>query len=287
MLMFHKAVFLEYKEIKEKIDNNFMSIFRIKKELLSNFILPILVFGFVLFAPFLSHSSTPNYSSSNNSTFLLNEINISEIKEPDHILLNAVFAYFLEALWLLGVSMAPLIVEGNWNSRLNESTIEGSVFGLLYTLGFSGALTVVWIFLISPSVGYLSLITAVGGIVIMAYIVDNIRTTALRLLWKVEVPGFADNLPHLIVKTKTGNIFFGQLYDPLDDKALILRNANLVIHGGREVSETLEKITFGTIYAKDGAKELANYISIPWDDIEALQIVEDGLYKPLKTNAEE
>jgi|GEM_PF-5294340 len=125
----------------------------------------------------------------------------------------------------------------------------------------------------------------VAGVVTVvgAFLFSGVLYNATYTLWKVRVSAnqnFADDLPHLIVKTKTGNIFFGRLYDPLDDKALILRKAKLVVHGGREVCDTLEKVISHAVPPQNQE----NYISIPWDDIETLQIVEDGLYKPPKTD---
>jgi len=122
----------------------------------------------------------------------------------------------------------------------------------------------------------LSIIVVTLGVILESVVFSNIINTGTALLWKIYVSdsnsALAEKLPHLIVKTKTGTIFLGQLYDPLDDKLLVLRKAKIVISGTQEVYETLNKIT-ATM-----PKEPANYISIPWEEIEALQIIEEGLY---------
>lgn len=230
-----------------------------------------------------------NYSFNNTSKFCKTFYvfgNIFNSKEtPATIGIAAIVAYLLEVLLLLLVSRVPLMVEGRWISALKEDTIKSSVFGVLLTFSLSGMLTILWVWSLPSSVSYLFLVGVVG-MIILAYIVSDVKSTAIRLLWKVRLPEFSDKLPHLLVKTKTGNIFFGQLYDPLDEKLLILGKAKLIIHGGQSVFETLneaisipsdpENEIFGSVF---NFQKRANYVSIPWDEIEALQIIEEGLYR--------
>lgn len=131
-----------------------------------------------------------------------------------------------------------------------------------------------------------SIIIAGIGIILSAILFSSIIDTGTALLWKIDVSdskkALADKLPHLIVKTKIGNVFFGQLYDPLDDKLLILRNAKLVVHSGQEVADTLVKVVPHEVLPN----KQEDYLLIPWDEIEALQIVEKGLYMASETDTE-
>ncbi|CAD5245070.1 membrane protein of unknown function [Thermococcus camini] len=196
------------------------------------------------------------------------------------VAIGSIVAYLLEVLTLIGISRISLISEGQWISTLNEDKIKRSVFGLLLTFALSGVLTILWVWSLPSSMNHLILIGAIG-MVILAYIVSDVKSVAVRLLWKVKLPEFSDKLPHLLVKTKTGNIFFGQLYDPLDDKLLIIRNAKLVIHGGQDVTNTLGKIVSHEV----PPNKQENSLSVPWDEIEVLQIVEEGLYMTSENNS--
>ncbi len=187
---------------------------------------------------------------------------------------NIIIAFTLEILWLFMFSRAMLMTKGRELEILqDENSIKNAVFGLLSTLATSGIIVVFWVLKLSSlrETSYLlEVITAMIGIVILAYLISNIKETAVRLLWKAKVRDFADNLPHLIVKSKTGNIYYGQLYDPLDRKVLVLRKSKLM-HSG----QIIEDSNLVTKMSEEGG-----YWSILWKDIESIKIVEDGLYAP-------
>ncbi|WP_148883287.1 hypothetical protein [Thermococcus aciditolerans] len=170
--------------------------------------------------------------------------------------------------------------------KLNPKEVENALNGSTWIFLASIVMFII-VVLRSLSVGsptsssiLYSLSVAVAGIgaILSAILFSSIIDIGTALLWKIYVSDsnrpLAEKLPHLLVKTKTGNIFFGQLYDPLDDKLLILRKAKLVIHGGQDVADTLGKVISHAVpHEKQG-----NYFLIPWDEIETLQIVESGLY---------
>ena len=194
-----------------------------------------------------------------------------------------VFNYILFVLLMLLFYDLPLVIQWNWGSRLNESIIEDSVNGLSANFVISIAVIVFYSVIV---VGISSVVTqwthtavlmslTLLFVFLIIFIAINVVITSLRLLWKVRVPSFVDELPHLIVTTKTGNVFFGQLYDPLDDKFLILRKAKLVLYSNQEVANIIENLVSHTVLLR----KQENYLSIPWDEIETLQIVEDGLYR--------
>lgn len=75
------------------------------------------------------------------------------------------------------------------------------------------------------------------------------------------------------MKTKTGSVFFGQLYDPLDSKVLVLRKSKLM-HGEQIVEDKNDLILWTS------QESTGDYWIIPWNDIESIKIIEEGLYAP-------
>ncbi len=192
------------------------------------------------------------------------------------VLYYAIFAFILEILWLLLFSWGRLLTDGRELDVLKDNDkIKSSIFGLLMTLIISGVLVVIWISNLPGSLksNLPNVLVASFGLIALAYVVGSAKERAFRLLWKAEVRDFANNLPHLIVKTKTGNIYYGQLYDPLDSKALVLRKSRLM-HGGQIVEDKNELIPW-SLWENEG-----DYWIIPWNDIESIKIVEEGLYAP-------
>jgi len=195
---------------------------------------------------------------------------------------------------IMGITFAHknrILIELNWSS-INEDIIRKSIQGSMLSFGVSMLVLFVALFatLITLSKTKITItqITIVLTVFILSslvvgYLMINIATTSTCLLWKARVPSFADSLPMLLIKTKTGDIFFGQLYDPLENNALILRKAKIIIHNGQEVENIIKKV----VSHKVPLSIQENYLAVPWDTIEVLQIVEDGLYKSLNKNKQE
>ena len=191
------------------------------------------------------------------------------------------FAFLLEVLWLLGVSRGPLISKGRELYILRDKdNIKGSAFGLIITFVISGMYAVMWILNPQGDIGpnWLDLVMGMFGMIILAYLISNIKETTVRLLWKAQIRTFADDLPKIIVTTVSGGIFFGRLYDPLDNNVLIIRDAGL-LHNDQKI-EAL--VGFASNYWFAG-----NYWIVPWDDIESIKILEDGLYEPVDLDNDE
>ncbi len=196
--------------------------------------------------------------------------------EQGNSIIYLLFVFFLETLWLLGVSRGSLIIKGRELDILsNNDNIKRSTFGLLFTFVISGAIAFIWMLIYSnthkkdPWINLANLAVVLIWIIILSYVISDVKETAVRLLWKAKVRDFANNLPHLIVKTKTGNIYYGQLYDPLDRKVLVLRKSKLMHNG-----QIIEGSSLVTKMSEEG-----DYWNVLWKDIESIKIVEKGLYK--------
>jgi len=129
----------------------------------------------------------------------------------------------------------------------------------------------------------LSTILVAFGVIISSFVFTSIINTGTSLLWKIYVSTgntLAENLPHLLVKTKTGTFIFGQLYDPLDNNLLILRKARFI---DNTFDEQLKRVNSHAV----PIEKQERYTSIPWDDIETLQILEKGLYATPNRTSEE
>lgn len=217
-----------------------------------------------------SLNSSCNFTVCNSTSFLTKPVKQSPITLAG----SGITAYILEILLLLAFSKIPLMAEKRWGSILHEDTIKGAVSGLMWILILSGLSTVLWVHVWPyPEQRYMPFVIGLLGFLALVFIVNNVRTTAIRLLWKVKAQEFSGKLPHLIVKTKTGNIYYGQLYDPLDSKVLVLRKSRLM-HGGQIVEDKNELIP-RSLWENEG-----DYWIIPWNDIESIKIVEEGLYAP-------
>ncbi len=234
---------------------------------LSNVSIPVFFLGLLVFYPLIV------YDDYNESL----------------ILSYAILAFITEILWLLLVSWSRLLTsERELDILKDHESIKSSIFGLLMTLIISGVLVVIWVTWTSSlqkrsqsnlptlriaSLGSVALIAFLGFIA-LTYVVSNVKERALRLLWKAEVGDFASNLPHLLVKTKTGNIYYGQLYDPLDSKVLVLRKSKLM-HDGQIVEDNWTS-----------QESAGDYWIIPWNDIESIKIIEEGLYFPPESSTD-
>lgn len=236
-----------------------------------NVLLPVSVLVIFLFPCFLV-LSLPNLAQQVEHSYLLDLLK--------KLLEYTVISYFSEIILLL----IPSKFSKRYVILSNESEVIGLAFGLYWTFFFSLIITLSLsqLMLHFASISglpdkkliYSAVVIAIAGILILWYLVLSIKHTATHFLWKVRLSSFAGCLPHLIVKIKSGDIFFGQLYDPFDGKVLILRNAKLVIHEGQRVDKTLEDIVSHDV----AQHKRADYISVPWNEIETLQIVEEGLY---------
>ncbi|WP_456367726.1 hypothetical protein, partial [Thermococcus sp.] len=66
----------------------------------------------------------------------------------------------------------------------------------------------------------------------------------------------------------------GQLYDPLDSKVLVLRKSKLM-HDGQIVEDNWTS-----------QESAGDYWIIPWNDIESIKIIEEGLYFPPESSTD-
>ena len=154
------------------------------------------------------------------------------------------------------------------------------IFGLCfssYDCGFE-----VFIYWFSYIFYSASVIVAGIGAILSALIFSTIINTGTALLWKINISNnssFSNKLPHLLVKTKTGSVFFGQLYDPLDSKVLVLRKSKLM-HGGQIVEDKNDLILWTS------QESAGDYWIIPWNDIESIKIIEEGLYFPPESSTD-
>ncbi|WP_297468339.1 hypothetical protein [Thermococcus sp.] len=306
MLMFHVDVYSFYKKhVKDEIDTKFEGFPLKKFIILFLFIAGFIVAGTVIFKVL---ALTKNFN-----TVLMISVIVSSVLSPIVLsfrwrtLFNIslpvlvlgimlftpklpaknklplisypILAFSTEILLLFLFTRLPLMAMGRELGILErEESIKESTFGLSYTFSISGALLVMWwIFVLNGDVmSYWKEITAgLIGFLVLAYLIVDVINTSIRLLWKAKVRDFADNLPYLIVKTKTGNIYYGQLYDPLDSKVLVLRKSKLM-HGGQIVEDKNDLILWAS------QESAGDYWIISWKDIESIKIIEDGLYEPPK-----
>ena len=258
-LMFHSKVFKEYNKINQEINENFLGLNSNLNSHLGvffiNIIIPLIILC-IIPLPFYHGKSAEIFS------------------------LWIILAVFLEILWIVAVSRGSLVVDGRWNTILqNEKLIKESSFGLVFTVSVSIVVVSIWVTLLFDEYGNIlsNLATLVVfmaillfEMLILIFVSGNIKSTAARLLWKSRVSQFAKSLPYLFVKTKTGNIYYGQLYDLLDSKVLVLRKSRLM-HGG----QIIEDSSLVTKMSEEG-----DYWNVRWKDIESIKIVEDGLYAP-------
>jgi hypothetical protein len=204
----------------------------------------------------------------------------------------AAFLFFAVVVWWVLLNLLFIFLKKTLISevQLERNDVKGALNGSAWMFLASVLAFIIIVSLKSSAVGSLgvfysfSVVVAGIGAILSAVMFSSIIDIGTALLWKIYVSdsneALADKLPHLLVKTRTGGIFFGQLYDPLDNKLLLLRKAKLVIYGGQDLIEMLGEIVSSEV--TPGMQE--NYLSIPWDEIETLQIVERGLYGTPRNN---
>lgn len=202
-----------------------------------------------------------------------------------------------EALFVVVVTLVTLNIIFSYaklsyvtNSKLNKEQIQSNLKGsrvllfISFFISFSILSIAVYIDTMSSSSNQnnswwdiASIIISFLGFLVVSFLISRAIDIGTSRLWRLVVSGAYSNvlvdLPRVIVKTKTGNIYYGQLYDPLDSKVLVLRKSRLM-HGGQIVEDKNELIPWN-LWENEG-----DYWIIPWNDIESIKIVEEGLYAP-------
>ncbi|WP_297479567.1 hypothetical protein [Thermococcus sp.] len=219
-------------------------------------------------------------------TILAGKFN-SENKETAFLFFIIGVLWVFLNLWFILLKKA-LISEVQLEHNKVKNALNGSAWIFLgsvlavMTIGLRSSL------IGSPAFFYsIPVIVAGIGAVLSALIFSTIINTGTALLWKINISNnslFANKLPHLLVKTKTGSVFFGQLYDPLDSKALVLRKSKLM-HGGQIVEDKNDLILYDLILWTS-QESTGDYWIVPWDDIESIKIIEEGLYAPPESSTD-